>query len=795
MTAPAQIETVLEGERLDLGVRRERKRPQPIPLKEIERQEVVDRVIRLLEECDQSRSQEKAMRVQRYAKLMQYQGEQDEPFEGASNVQLPDIMSAVLRTEDTLQNAAMSTRPMVQSKAVSAEHRDRERKTDLMLDHQFFSEQDGEALVEHASMNFVRDGFFVALTQWVRELRKVLYTRSFSAIPNGVAPQTHFRALLDRVFSPASWRELEDSEGWDWQVSQGKQELLVRFYTEDDGDVTMQVEGLVETFAGPRPLIYDYEDVLAPAWSLNLQPPGPSNPCGAPFVMLVDYPVLDEIMRGVESGFYDLVTLKDLEEVEGWADWRSSDREIDRQRREIRGQDATDASKPEVKEHEQIKRVLCFDLWGGLDVVWTVLVGGANYLLRARPLTEVCPGIPPRRPLAHAAMIPVQGTWIGMGLPELMESMHDHMTSWFNATSDSATFELYPWFVYRLASNLKNEEVRFVPGHGIGVNDIQRDLKVERVPAQAGAVGVNMIALGNNEQEKLISMGDLQLGRIPAGKSSALRTSSGIQQVLAQGEARPERILRRFFKGIIEIHRTMYQLNRHFLPEKKKFRVVGIAQPNEDPFIEVSKSDDLVDFLFDFQASVLNSSKIALQQGLEQVIAMSGTPLMFQLGISTPETFYRAVTDYYRALGQNAESYAKEPTPGAKHEPILAEEALSQIMAGQLPQGPPAEGDFQAHQQRLAELLSATDEMGQPRIALLSVDERQRLGLYLQQLQAQALAAQQQAELLAAAQQFQAGQQQKPEEGGGGQGKPAQPTLVERNDVVNESLPSSGTPQ
>lgn len=798
MSAAPELEPILESVRAEASTRRTRERPQPIPLDEQERRAVVQRVIQFYEDDESGRSEEKSLRVQRYAKLMQYATQVREPFEGASNVQLSDIMSAVLRTEDTLQNSAMATRPMVNAKAIRKQHAARERTVDQLLDFQFFVEQEGEDLLEQISMNFVRDGDFVVLSQWVRELRKNLYVRHFGPIPPSAAPTSYFRALLERSFSPGSWREVEDSEGWDWVVTQEsrKQEYYVRFYTEPDLDVTMQVEGLEERYCGPKNLSYDYEDVLAPAWSLNLQPPGPSNPGGAPHVIFVDYPTKDEILRGIEDGFYDLAAPEDLVGIEGWKDWETGDREMDRQRRLIRGQDGDGRTEDTPEEHQQLKRLICFDLWGGLDVVWWVLQGGSDVLLRARPLTEVSPGAQIRRPVAHARMIPVQGTWRGMGLPELMESMHDFMKTSFDMMTDASVFEMFPFFVYRQASNLKPEQIHLMPGGGIPVNNIAQDIKFERANPQATQIGVNLIALAEDMQEKLTSIGDIQLGRIPAGKSSALRTSGGIQQVLAQGEARPERILRRFFSGILDIHRHMYALDRHFLPDQKEFRVLGVSRPEESPFIEVRKQDDLVDYHFDFHANVLNSSKVALQQGLNEAIALLGNPLMIQLGISTPDTLFRVTSDLIRAFGLPSESYVNPPTPGAQNPPITAAEALSAILSGQMPRGLPAEGDFQAHIAALQELLAAPDEMGRGKLALLTAEEQQRVGLYLQLMQQQAMEAQQQAQLLAAAQEFQADRQQRSPAGGGGQtSKPAGPTMVERNDTVNESLPSSGTPQ
>ncbi len=728
---------------------------------------------------------------------MQVSGGSNLPYEGASDVQLPDIMSACLRTEDTLCNASMSTRPMVNTKAVSELDRERERKNDLLLDYQWYIEQPGEETVENGAVNFVRDGQMTGIVRWIKEHRKDMYVRDWSGIPAGREPRQHFKEIVEKVFSPGSWLELEGSEGWDWLVTQGKLELLVRFYTKEDGDVEMQVEAEVESYCGPRVVLYDYEDVLAPYWSQNLQPPGPSNPHGAPHVIFVDYPTKDEIYRLVESGFYDLVTEKELSGIEDVGDWTDSDREIARARGSIRGNDITDlAETPE--DHKQLRRLICYDVWEGLDVVWTVLCSDKPHLLRARPLGEVSPGIPPMRNIFHTVMIPVQGTWIGMGLPELMESMHDFQVEWFNVMNDAANFEIYPIISYDPSSNLKPEELRqsLAPNTCIPVRNPGQSLVFNRLSPQSGAVGANMISMGQSYNESLTSIGDLQMGKIPTGKSSALRTSGGVQQVLAQGEARPERILRRFFKGITQAHALMHRLNQHFLPDEKKFRVIDVSEPNEDPFISVQRHEDLKDFRFSFHANVLNSSKAALQQSLNEILMLGSNPLFLQLGISTPETLYRTAADYYRALGQMPEKYLHEPTPGASDTPILATEALSMIMRDQMPKGAPAEGDFDAHLQAFSAALQLADEQG-PLIDTLSDQQKQMVAIYVQQVQQQKIAAEQQAQMLAAAQAGQAQMQQQGQggkPGAGGTAKPETP-MVNKNETLDESVPSSGTPQ
>lgn len=788
----------ITDEPVDPGKPRTRKRPQPVPLPENERPQIVDRVLTFFRDDDQAREQEKRDREQRYAKLMQF--EENTRIDGGSNTQLSDIMAVNLRMEDQIQNSVMSTRPIMNSRARTEVNRKRERKTDLLMDHQFFVEQDGEDLVERLTANFFRDGQFTTLQHWVRQLEKILYTRHWAPIPFGTDPAKYFQSILAQAFGQGQFREIEDSDGWDYWSWEGKEQdaaykSLVKFYTEDDGGVIMEVQAEPEVFNGPAVLSYDWEDVLAPPWALNLQPPGPSNPHGAPHVILVDYPTKDEIIRGVEQGYYDLITVKDLEGIEGFRDWSDGDRELARQRHEIRGQNKTfSKGEQDDQDHRQLRRMMCFDLWRGLHVVWWVL-DGPGLLLRARPLTEVCPGLRPRRPIAHAKCFTVQGTWVGMGIPELMESTHDFMVTTFNQMVDAAAMELQPFFTYRQSSNLKPEDVILGIGVGIPCSNPQLDIVFQRISAQATQVGINLITLAERLAEKLTSVGDLQVGQIPTGKSAALRTSSGIQQVLAQGEARPERMLRRFFSGLRQIHEDMYALDRHFLPDSKKFRAIGVARPEEDPMIAIDRLSDLGDAHFEFAANVLNSSKVALQQALNEMLTLLSNPLMLQTGISSPDGIYRILVDYFGALGQNAEKYINKPSPEASSPPIFAAEALTAIMNGMLPQGAPAEGDYQAHIASLQQLMQMPGNDGQPLSLGLSAQQLQRVGLYLQEVQRRAMEAQQQAMLLQAAQQFQAGQQQRSDQPGGAKKEGPTP-MVQKNETLNEALPQgTGTPQ
>lgn len=807
MSAAPDLEGILLEPATEEGAQapsRTRKRPKAIELGDGEGDRIVQRVIEFADDAEQDRHHDIENRLQRHAKLMQWAEDRVYPWPGAHPVSSPTMMMAVLRTEDTLQNAAMSTRPMMNASALDKANKGKERKIDLHQDHQFFVENTGEKLLEGLSCDFVREGEFTAHVRWIKEYRRTTQVRSFSRIPFGVEPRAYFRQVLDERWPTlAEARELPDSDGWDWKGREDEQWYTIRFYTDDEEGVEMEIQADLLVFDGPCITRIPYERVLAPVACENLQAPGPSNPNGAPFVVIVDYPTVDEVRRLVVSGVYDLLTTK---EVDDWAGTRTSatsmqerQPELERQKREIRGlEDHDRQSRHDSKNHNHVVRLTCYDLWAregegeSEDVVWTV-IEDMQKLARAKPLGEVSPGNPPRRPLAEAAMIPIPGQRTGIGLPELMEQLHDWEVKVKEQMIDAADIEITPTFQYRQGSQVNPERYRVFPGSGWPVGNIG-DVQWDQRQLVSGPVALNQLSLIRQDREGLVSIGDLQLGKIPAGKSSALRTASGIQQVLAQGEARPERILRRFFLGLRDIYRLMFQLNRFYLDKTKAFRATGPVAPDEDPWISIDKEDLSGSFEFDFQANVLNTGRLQLQESLSSILQMTLNPLMIQLGLATPETLYRVVTDYFRALGQTPEKYLNEPTPGAGAIKITAPDAVASLLDARMPMGDPQE-PIEDHLATMQEIMRQPNAQGVPIGDTLGPAQQMMLQVYIQNLvqkQQQALAAQQQAALAGplAQQLGQQGGGGPPAAGGGGK-----PTLVNQNEVLDESLPASGTPQ
>ncbi len=777
----------------------------------IDRQEIAERVYKFYLDDMSARSAERENRLQRYAKFRMWTEGKDWPWENASDVGLSDMQEKSLRVQDTLHNAVMSQQPPINATAIHKADVDKEDSIDNLIWHQLFVDMPGENLIGDIADNFCNDGVFTVFVPWVEEKREAITTRIFGPIPENEIPEEYFRRLINVTFPKAVGIQSKQN-GWDWslqtsaQVAQrmagalkGKpateKRTTVQFYTRSDGRVEMLSKKSVEVFNGPRPMVCNYDQILHPHRAANLNIPGPSNPGGAAHVIRIDYPTVDEVKRLYKSGFYDLMTKEEFDNLENF-DRSGADEEEEQQKDAFQGADDVRVQH-NARSQRTLTRLTCFDLYDldgdGIseDVIWWY-IREPKLVVRARYLTEMYPANPPRRPFAEATFIPVPGRRIGISLLEQLEPLHDAMKTYLDQSVDAGTIANTPFGFYRPTGSMKPETIRLWPGELYPLADPQRDISFPQLVNQSAAAwGLNMTALLQQFEERLVVIGDLQLGRVPAGKASALRTASGTAMLSNQGEARPERILRRFFIGLAELWNQVHTLNQHFLPEKKEVKIVGIKQPYQDPYQTITNRDEIAGrFRFEFKANVFNSSKQMLQQSLQSLLMTYLTPLAIQLGFIDEQGAYRLMRDFGKAWGQDPDRYLREPQPGVMKPKLFAEEAVSSIMQTVIPDGQPAEaGGAIEHLQKLQEIV-ASEQFG-----LLTPAQVQIFRGYMASVGNMAQAQMRQAQVQQSAQQFQRDQGAT---GAGGR-PPEQTPEVEGNppisgggELLDESLPTAG---
>ena len=763
-----------------LGIRMRRtRREKKLPIEK--RNEIAARVIKFHDEIERSRDAEAGMREERIAK---YRLLTSNSSKYPSDIALPDMLADSLRAQDGLMNAVLATRPMIASRALTERDKDKQENVDRLLDFQFFVENPGETILAEMAESFVNDGHYTVFLPQIKEEKEIRQSRSFDPIPPDAFPSGYFMALIANNFENAVSAEPLNEDAWDFRVETRDQTYRVSFYTGPDDSIEMVWTMQAEIFNGPRPIVKQWQDVLHPVRAANLQPPGPSNPGGAEFVILRDYPGIDEIKRLVKSGYYDISDdeMKKLEALNA-TDWNP----VEEQKDFLAGQ-----TQERNLEHKKLTRLLCFDMYDMGDgfatdmIFWVIKETGT--LLKMKRLSEMYPVNPPRRPLVRQQYLPVQGRATGIGLLEIMEPMHDLTKAMFDQAIDNGTLSTFPFGFYRAAGGIRPETIRLDPGELYPLADPQRDVNFPYIRNDSTGFALNMMTMAGQYQEKATMIGDMSYGRVPAGKSSALRTSGNMGMLQMQAEARPERVLRRFFSGLAEIYRQMHELNEQFLPRGKSIRVMKMETPDDNPFMEIKGPEEISGrFQFDFSANVFNTSRQALQESLMQLMQVYVTPLALQAGVITPDGIYRLMKDIGKAWGQDAMQYLTAPSPEAMGPVISFEQALHTILMGEMPEGTPAEGP-QAHLEKLMEAAQSGIMEDPQTPGEAAVQFRN----WVMKVNVMAKEQAQRQQLIAAAGQMQ--------NGGGQAGRPAEsvqgpgpnPQISGPSELLDESLPTAG---
>lgn len=735
-----------------------------------------------------SRSEWLEARVERHAKLRGWLPDKDQPpWEGASDAWLPMLAQNSIRLKAQLYNTVLANHPVVSAKARQRVHEDSEEAVNQLLDWQLFHENPGEQLVDDFISNFVDDGTAFAFVRWVREEQRVYDVRVFPPPPAAplapgmrpddappVDPLPYYLSLVEGLWSTRTQATAQDAKGLHWRVTFTDADGREREGTADidvlpDGRVELLMSWLAIASDGPAVVVDDLEDVVFPPRVANLQPPSAHNPKGAPWVYRRGLATIDAIRRRKRDGTYDLLDDDGMTAIEASAGAPLGTAEEDRLKDEKDAQEGMEDSW-QADDDGFREIVECYERWdidhdGFEEDVIFWIAREARQLLRVRLLSALYPGVPIRRPLAEARFITIPGRVLGVGLLELLESLFDLSKIMLDQAIDGGTLRNLMFFFYRASSGLKPEPIRITPGEGYPLDNPQQDVYFPQLSGSNEAFYLNMLALMQTFGERLTMIGDLQLGRVPTGKASALRTTGTTMALLGQGDVRGEQILRRLFHGMSQVYELMHRLNRRFLPAQKEIRIAGVPKAGASAYLQVNKEELDADVDFEFSATLLNTNRQLLSESLLQFTGLALSPLLLQMGITTPEQVYRLVRDLAKARDLDPDRYLTRPDPQQQGEALSAEEALGLILQGVEPEGYPLEGPL-VHLQRLQEVaLEVQDQL------IASPMLMRIFQIYVREVQAQVQQAQQQAQLAQMAAMGQGG-------GGAAQGPGGVPTTV-----------------
>ena len=761
--------------------------------------EIASRVIDFYEQAMRDRQPLEDAHLERYAKFRQYTAGKDWPWEGASDVAMPDLVTISNRQQDTIHNAIFSSRPVVRSRAIKKMDAKKQEMVDHIIDYQVFEEQNGDAEMSAFIEAFVNTPVATMFTPWVTEKRTIRDVRKTEPIPGDKKPEAHFVDWIMQNYPGSAPNRMQGKEeGWDWlitieSVGEQKREIEAHFYTTKDEVEVVLIEEAVR-FDGPKVRNVEFSDLFHPVRCENLQAPGPSNPSGSAYVIMRSYPTIDEVKRLARSGFYDRISKEELDNLSDDAR-QTSDDPLKDQKDTLAG--ASQSARERDRTHGRLTLLTCFDIYDidndGIteDIIWWVLLE-PGIVIKAEHLTELYPSSTGQRPFSEACYMPVSGLRWGVSLLELAEGISDTKKQVFDQMIDAGTITNSPFFFYRATSQVRPEQIRMWPGEGYPTADPQRDVHFPSFNNNSQAWGLNILTLLQQWEERSTSVTDLSLGRVPAGKSSALRTVGGITAILDQGEARPQRILRRFFNALTHQWKWIHQLNTHFLKPGKQYRISGFVKPNETPYKVVEAIRDIEGkFDFGFEANVLNTSKQGQIDGMEQLFEMLSSPLAIQLGVTSPDSYYRLVRDKAKLIGTSPERYMNEPDPASNLPMVSSEEALIRIIQLELPDGRPAEG-AEAHLAELAQHVAVKVDGNATVNDMFNTRQRELFQVWTAKIGELAKRDKMLAEQQEAAAKSQGAIDGAATQGGGAAPPNMDNQNVEPNELLDEALPAAG---
>lgn len=722
------------------------------------------------------RNQWNLQRIDRYAKLRGWLPAKTYPIGSlSSNMWVPTMLIASMRLKASLENAIKSTRPLMEAKATQRRNIDRQENISNLIDFQVFEEANGEDLFDDFISNLVDDGTAVAFVRWVREDQILRDVKILPGLPRNIPADVPHKlivgqaleVLFDKIVGAAPQHDSQYPD-YEYDVVYEDQygtqhHALVCFYDTDDGKLEAHITQKVTSFDGPSFEVLDLEDIVIPARTGNLQPPTQQNPHGAPYVNRLCKTTLDNIRRLKANGTYDLLDDAGMDRIKATNTSPNTywDEEIAKLQKDQKEGVETQFAQTDLGIRYIVEHYGRWDVDGDgfeEDVIFW-MERDSQTLLRARLLGEIYPGIPVRRPFGVAKLFPIPGRFYAQSMGEILEPLQDASKFLMDSNFDWGTITNIPFGFYRPASGLKREDMTLMPGTLYPVDRPTEDVSFPSWNRDMSWV-TNTFGLLRQLEEKLSMQGDMQFGRVPTGQSSALRTLGTTAALLQQGDVRSEQILRRLFHGIAEIYLLIHRLNRRYLPKDKQIRVMGMAERGEDPYVDLTPDRIDADVDFAFRATMLNTNKQVVAGALQEIAALLISPVALQMGYATPDGIYKLMRDITKAKDLDPDRYLQRPPENIFNGPkYTAEEVISTIIDGQIPDGQPLEANAAEHLGKLMGFVQS-DQIG-----LLSQPQVQVLVMWMKKVQQSDQQLQQQQAMAAAAAQMQ-GQMH----GGGGPG-------------------------
>jgi hypothetical protein len=221
-----------------------------------------------------------------------------------------------------------------------------------------------------------------------------------------------------------------------------------------------------------------------------------------------------------------------------------------------------DEDKKDIKDHTSVRYVAQIAL-------------ESKILIRLIPLREI--NFRNEHVIKRNRLFPERDKSYGSSIYEKLQHIQKGASKTFNMALNTVEITMMPWFFFTKKLGLKKytgEELKLQIGKGIEVDDIKEGLYFPKFPVNPDQL-FGWINLWVTFWERLLSIGDLQLGR----QGEKDRTATETMAVIQEGNVKHNYQSASIKENFLSLLRTIYDLYYQNMPLNKQFLWQGTERP------------------------------------------------------------------------------------------------------------------------------------------------------------------------------------------------------------------------
>ena len=669
------------------------RRRRPFRLK-LDRDEVVTKVLEEFTLADNARD---AWRENHARWLAKYLGQIERDEGGSTPIHIPVVMYHVQRTAAGLVSAVLGGGRVVRAMARNRAFLKRQETVTEFLNYQLLHDLNLEETLDKLAVDFLVHGKFIVKVPWVtkKETTRVFHKFDADTPPEQVLEQL-YPGITDTMQDSKNeflWKVKRPAAGTERDVTLTDE---VEFFPADDR-TDVVVTGEETTYENPMVVRKRLEDVVVP------NPDTLQELRKAAWIIDRSWITVDEVKRLHRDGIYDLLTDEDMEAVEQWGSHEKNElRDVKGVRDVVAGQQGVEPRSDETGTRTGLTVLEYYGWWDVNDdgfkervIFW--VIEELKLLARAKYLSEVYRDN--EWPYAEAGFIQTEGFY-QMGVPELAEGLQDAIVMLHNQGLEWGLITSAPFGFYRPSSGMKPETIRYQPGELIPLDNPKEDVVFPQFPTAQQQWRFNEEALLNQYLDRTLAQGPVQFGQPPEGRASAVRTARATLALIGQSDLLADLTLRRFYRGVQRLFYLVWRRDKEFLPPGRAFRIVGAADPAQDPFRTLQSREELAgDYDFELIGTNFTANRDSIRQTILLIFQTLLNPLTLQTGIVGVRNIYEIAKELLLSLDRkDFDRFISKPAAASAEPPKEPQEEHDMMMNG-IPARVNPNEDIQGHLQ------------------------------------------------------------------------------------------------